>query len=131
MPSRIRIYDNGGKTVDRYTLVVPSVNEPGKLDMYGFNDNPFHPQGFGQSAGSYDKMGSYSHLGKLISYDDLPEQAQRFVRQEITTPLPDGYGLPLPKSWPGKKSAKAKYSVKPKSGKRKASGSGGSIGTVR
>ena len=94
--SRIRIYDNGGKTIDRYTLVVPSVNEPGKLDMYGFNDAPYHPQGFGQYAGSYDKMKSYSHLGKLISYNNLPEQAKKYVKEIITTPLPDGYGQSLP-----------------------------------
>lgn len=105
MPSQIRIYDNGGKTVDRYTLVVPSVNEPGKLDMYGFNDAPYHPQGFGQYAGAYPRTGSYSHLGKLVSLSDLPEQARRFVEETLTTPLPDGYGIPLPKSWPGKKKA--------------------------
>ncbi len=103
MPSQIRIYDNGGKTVDRYTLVVPSINEPGKLDMYGFNSVPYHPQGFGQYAGSYDKMGSYSHLGKLVSFDDLPEQAQKYVSETLTTPLPDGYGVALPQKWPGKK----------------------------
>jgi hypothetical protein len=97
MPSTVRIYDNGGKTIDRYTLVVPSVNEPGKLDMYGFNEAPYYPQGFGQYAGSYHKMGSYSHLGKLVSLQDLPEQAQRFVKETLTTPLPDGYGMEIPK----------------------------------
>lgn len=108
MPSRIRIYDNGGASVDRYTLVVPSVNEPGKLDMYGFNENPYYPTGFGQYAGSYHQMGSYSHLGKLIQFDDLPDQAQRFVREVLTTPLPEGYGIPLPKKWPGKGKTKSK-----------------------
>ena len=83
MGSSIRIYDNGGKTVDRYTLVVPSIDEPGKLDMYGFNESPFHPQGFGQYSGSYMPMGSYSHLGKLVSLEDLPEQAQRFVTNTL------------------------------------------------
>ena len=111
MPSRIRIYDNGGASVDRYTLVVPSIDEPGKLDMYGFSDAPYHPQGFGQYAGAYHRMGSYSHLGKLIQFDDLPDQAQRYVRETLTTPLPEGYGIPLPKKWPGKgKSSKRKKS---------------------
>jgi len=113
MPSRVRIYDNGGKTVDRYTLVVPSVDEPRKLDMYGFNAAPYHPQGFGQYAGSYDQMGSYSHLGKLVPLSALPEQAQRFVRETLTTPLPDGYGMPLPTSWPGKTKPKSPAKRKP------------------
>jgi hypothetical protein len=98
MPSTARIYDNGGKTADRYTLVVPSIDEPGKLDMWGFDENPYHPQGFGQYAGSYHKMGSYSHLGKLVSISDLPDKAQRFVKETLTTPLPDGYGMTLPKT---------------------------------
>lgn len=115
MPSRIRIYDDGGKTVDRYTLVVPSVDEPRMLDMYGFNDAPYHPQGFGQYAGSYGRMGSYAHIGKLISYHDLPEQAQRFVREILTTPLPEGYGIPMPEKWPvAKQRAKRKSDRKVK-----------------
>lgn len=99
MPDKVRIYDDGGKTIDRYTLIVPSANEPGKMDMYGFNADPYHPQGFGQFGGSVWPMGSYSHLGKLVTIDELPEQAQRYVRETLTTPLPDGYGLPLPKTW--------------------------------
>ena len=119
MPSRIRIYDNGGTTVDRYTLVVPSVDEPGKLDMYGFNDAPYYPTGFGQYAGSYHRMGSYSHLGKLIQFDNLPDQAQRFVREVLTTSPPEGYGIPLPKKWPGKsKNKSAKRKSKSPSGLR-------------
>ena len=117
MPSRVRIYDDGGKAVDRYTLVVPSVNEPGKLDMYGFNASPYHPQGFGQFAGTYSRMGSYSHLGKLVSYYDLPEQAQRYVREILTPPLPDGYGREMPKSWPGSAAPKRKARKKVKAPK--------------
>jgi len=114
MPSQVRIYDNGGKTIDRYTLVVPSVNTPGMLDMYGFNDNPYHPQGFGQYAGEYRQMSSYSHLGKLVSLDSLPDDARRFVKDTLTEPLPDGYGISLSKVRGGAK----KPSAKRKSGKR-------------
>jgi len=99
MSLRIRIYDNGGKTADRYTLVVPSVNEPGKLDFYYFNDIPYHPQGIGSFGGSDWPLSSYRVFGKLITIDDLPDMAQRFVRDTITIPLPDGYGMELPKAW--------------------------------
>jgi len=117
MASQVRVYDNGGKTIDRYTLVVPSVNTPGMLDMYGFNDNPYHPQGFGQYAGEYRQMGSYSHLGKLVSLDSLPDEARRFVKDTLTEPLPDGYGISLSKVRGGAK----KPSAKRKSVKRSSS----------
>jgi len=81
--NRTRVYDNGGKTIDRYTLVTPN-GEVGLVDMWGFNNAPYHPQGFGQYCGDYPTMRSYSHLGKLVSIDTLPDQAQRFVR-EITS----------------------------------------------
>ncbi len=79
----IRVYDNGGKTVDRYTLVIQNPDLPGSVDMYGFNEQPFHPQGFGQYAGDYVKMGSYAHLGKPVSIESLPTDAKKFARQTI------------------------------------------------
>lgn len=124
MSSQVRIYDNGGKTIDRYTLVVPSVNEPGKLDMYGFNETPYHPQGFGQYAGSYHRMGSYSHLGRLVSYSDLPEQAQRFVKETLATPLPDGYGMDFDR-------LKALHKPRPKPKARKSKSSPSSVRGIR
>lgn len=39
------IFDNQGKTFDRYTII--SANG----EVYGSSDNPFHPQGFGQYCG--------------------------------------------------------------------------------
>jgi len=119
MANKARIYDDGGKSIDRYTLVVPSVNEPGKLDMYGFDENPYYPQGFGQFAGSCDKMPSYAHLGKLISYNDLPDQAQRYVKEVLTLPLPDGYGMSLSVLSSGRKARRKKPK---KAGTRSATG---------
>jgi len=81
-PSSVRVYDNGGKTADRYTLVIPGERK-GFVDMWGFNAYPFHPQGIGMYAGDYRMMGSYSHLGKLVSVSSLPEQAQKFVHQTV------------------------------------------------
>ena len=94
MRSKIRVYDDGGKSIDRYTLVIPNEDELGKLDMWGFDENPFYPLGFGQYAGSYDKAHSYSHLGKLIPIDSLPSQAQEYVKQ-ILREVNDLQGLPL------------------------------------
>lgn len=103
----IIIFDNGGKTVDRYTGVLTRTG-----DVVGFNENPFHPCGFGQFCGNVtDRMNvTYGHgwrkhfkesqvlkaelkhylneaknnpdwLGKQIEVKHLSEEAQKYVRQ--------------------------------------------------
>ena len=79
--SRIRIYDNGGKTFDRYTFVFPSLDVPRNNDYYGSSEDPFYPQGFGQYAGNYPFERSYKHLGKLIPPESLPDQARKWFEQ--------------------------------------------------
>ena len=100
MKVKYRIYDNGGKTYDRYTLRVltkPQVfsTDPETIKhllwkygkffnvMFGFSEEPFHPQGFGQYCGEYETQRSYKHLGKLVKLESLPDQAQKYVRQII------------------------------------------------
>lgn len=80
----IRIYDNGGKTYDRYTAVF--MNQPvshhtrGETFMaLGFNENPFHPLGYGQHCSALPGR----HLGKRIKLDDLPPKARQFVQQNM------------------------------------------------
>lgn len=41
------IYDNGGKTWDRYTLLVQEVDS-NQVDIYGLSSNAMSPQGFNQ-----------------------------------------------------------------------------------
>jgi hypothetical protein len=95
---RYAIYDDGGKSIDRYTLRILTtpkefttdsettkylLRKYGKYfnEMFGFNANPFHPQGFGQYCGEYKTSRSYKHLGKLITIDQLPDQARKYVNQ--------------------------------------------------
>ena len=76
---KFRIFDNGGKTVDRFTLI----NSWG--EVFGFDENPFRPLGFGQYCGNINQWKSKStkHLGKKISYDELTEEAKTFVQDRI------------------------------------------------
>jgi hypothetical protein len=93
------IYDKP-KTIDRYTLRILLTPEEYSADFetlkymrqkygnhfntyFGFSENPFHPQGFGQFCGEYQTEKSYKHLGKKITICDLPEQAQKYVNQII------------------------------------------------
>lgn len=78
---RIKCYDNGGATVDRYTVVFLDQPEPAKghFACLGMNREPFHPQGFGQHSAAMDG----SHLGKPVALADLPEDCQKLVLQDL------------------------------------------------
>lgn len=75
--NKIRIYDNQGKSLDRFTVIY--TDEPEGLGMYSaraMSEDPF--TGFGQMC--IASIGK--HLGKLISFDDLPEPCKRLVIQD-------------------------------------------------
>ena len=97
----LAIFDNGGETFDRYTVVY--LDEPAGSDPYGnarwlylaMSERPFHPQGFGQH-GEIDLFPSqlkqlrkgkgqrlFSYLGKRINFEDLPEDCKKAVGQDL------------------------------------------------
>ena len=47
---KVKVYDNGGKTVDRYTVEIQHWN--GESDYYGMSDNATAPNGFNQYLGN-------------------------------------------------------------------------------
>lgn len=77
----VRIYDNGGKTFDRYTAVYMNEPErkPNTFSARGMSKNPFHPQGFGCSCTATPGR----HLGKRIKLSELPKDCQCLVLQDI------------------------------------------------
>lgn len=86
----MRIYDNGGKTWDRYT-VIP---DPHKLhDVYmsggvhkmteclGLSDNCDQPTGFSQ----WSECQPGTHLGKLVrNLEWLPENVQKHIKERLS-----------------------------------------------
>jgi hypothetical protein len=94
---QIQIYDNEGKTFDRYTVVY--MDEPedhqGLLACVGMSEHPFHPQGFGMHSSASPGL----HLGKRISFRDLPPDCQRIVLRDLDTGktalYPQDYDLSL------------------------------------
>lgn len=96
----IRCYDNGGNdkiadernngSFDRYTVIyIQCLSKQNGKRMYDcrcMSEHPFHPQGFGQMStcqapefdGDID-----THLGKRISFVDLPEDCQKLVMRDI------------------------------------------------
>lgn len=83
-PRWVRCYDNGGETFDRYTVVFTGhfqKNFPGECYYVGMSEHPSHPQGFGQHGEAKIMIDrpAYSHIGKRITFDDLPEDCRKLV----------------------------------------------------
>ncbi|MBE0471190.1 MAG: hypothetical protein IBX55_16980 [Methyloprofundus sp.] len=76
----IKVYDNNGRSFDRYTII--DLSSPEGNDCYtalAASEDPFHPQGFGQWCSAM--LGS--HLGREISFDQLPAKVQTFVKAQL------------------------------------------------
>jgi len=69
-----KIYDNGGKTVDRYTILTSPT------ECLGLSDYPTHPQyGISQWGDCVDG----DHLGKKIKLDNLPNNVQEHIIKRL------------------------------------------------
>lgn len=82
----LRIYDNGGETFDRYTILPPRYageayreRALGMWTAIASSADPYHPQGFGQHVSAMPGR----HLGHRIHWDDLPADVQRFARESF------------------------------------------------
>jgi len=73
----VEIRDNGGVTFDRYTIIYPDGS------YVAASVNPTHPQGFWQHGEGLEIGGDNHHLGKLITFSELPDVCQRLVIQEL------------------------------------------------
>src|SRR5699024_1055150 len=87
----LRCYDNGGRTLDRYTIIPPRwayqyrERDPRTFLAIGASQSPFNPQGFGQHCAAMPGP----HLGKRIHWQDLPDDVQRFAREAFPEYAPD------------------------------------------
>lgn len=84
-PRYIRCYDDGGKSVDRYTVVFTGRyrQKTGGVFIYlAMNAAPFHPQGFGQHGESefqpIDRP-TAKHLGRKVAFSALPDDCRKLV----------------------------------------------------
>lgn len=89
VPKYVRCYDNGGETLDRYTVVFtkkrvnagcfPFPHHRGQFWYVFMSTNPFH--GIGQHGESEELIDcpKYKHLGKKVAWNSLPEDCKRLV----------------------------------------------------
>ncbi len=68
----LKIWDNRGKTFDRYTIRI-------RNDYYGMSANPLNPDGFNQYSGSYPDVKEGKHLGKVVKLEDLPRDVRAAI----------------------------------------------------
>ena len=86
IPRYVRCYDNGGETADRYTVVFTGHyrhKTNGSQWHLGMSADPFHPQGIGMHGESKTSIDTptYSHLGKKVKFETLPEKVKECVIQ--------------------------------------------------
>ena len=87
--SRAKIYDNGGETLDRFTVIYLKQQESSKGPyMLGvaMDCDPCHPQGFGQHIEiECTKRGRplIGYVGELILFEELPLPCQKLVRADV------------------------------------------------
>ena len=78
----IKCYDNGGESLDRYTIVYlsrPAFGEKA-YEARSMCDTPNHPCG----VSLYAIVDDGDHLGDLIKFEDLPTDCQMIVKNELT-----------------------------------------------
>jgi hypothetical protein len=75
----ITIYDNGGKTFDRYTVLIQ-----GKLiDMaFGMSPNPSDSNGYNQYLCDASEI-NINGVGKEVEYYDLPIDVQNAIADRL------------------------------------------------
>lgn len=85
MRRRVRVFDNGGKTADRYSVCIQRTTGGKKvLDIYGMSENPNDPQGVNQfSHSAANRFKDMAFLGKRINVQDLPAEVIRAIEHRI------------------------------------------------
>jgi len=97
VPKKVRIYDNEGRSADRYTVIYTGSyrGKGGWFMLVGMSAAPYHPQGIclhseyphqcdtldenGHPINWPPKIGGRCRLGKRIAFEDLPEDCRCVV----------------------------------------------------
>ncbi|WP_413460659.1 hypothetical protein [Herbaspirillum huttiense] len=80
--TKVRLYDNGGKTLDRYTsLYLFDPVRPGAYGSRSMNSQPY------QGIGCYGEAMPGRHLGRRVQLNDMPGDCQRLIRSDVSAYL--------------------------------------------
>ena len=86
IPRYVRSYEET-ESFYQYTIVFTGHYRKSYSDDFlylGMSENPFHPQGFAQHGSCRNPIDrpTYSHLGKKIRFESLPENCKKLVISE-------------------------------------------------
>ncbi len=74
---KVMVYDNGGKSMDRYTVFITYAT--GETIAFGMSDNPMSPNGFNQYVGEVPReISPGKHQGKKLSR--IPKEIEKAVK---------------------------------------------------
>ena len=77
---KVMVYDNGGKSMDRYTVFITYAT--GETIAFGMSDNPMSPNGFNQYVGEVPReISPGKHQGKKLSR--IPKEIEKAVKGRI------------------------------------------------
>lgn len=83
----LAVYDNGGRTADRYTVVYAPFKDSQGRDSFPLtflSADPFWPQGVCQhETRAFRPTGGWGSGQKVIAFADLPPDCQRAVQQDL------------------------------------------------
>lgn len=89
----LAIFDNGGATADRYTVIYREIcgcrkgrERSGYMMGRGMSENPFHPLGVGMSfeLKPHEVVGLRARYAKQkAKWSSLPERVKQCVRQDL------------------------------------------------
>lgn len=82
----VGIYDNGGKTIDRYTVVYEPYEMDGRIHFpyVGMSGAPYWPQGYCQHGEVVDQRPRKHWADRVVNLEDLPKDCQRVVLQDVS-----------------------------------------------
>lgn len=84
---KVRVYDNGGKTFDRYTVIIKRYEKGTAVyDVYSMSENPDWIQGFNQySHTEYDVRMLMQMIGKdrKVPFNELPEAVLEAIEYRV------------------------------------------------
>jgi hypothetical protein len=75
MNPQVTVYDNGGTTFDRYTVIIGDA-------VFGMSMHPRDPQGFNQYCCQLPIMSTES-LGLQVPLHELPEEVRKAILERI------------------------------------------------
>ena len=73
---KIKVYDNGGKTFDRYTVILSDGS------IIGMSKNALSPQGFNQYCGDVKdyQLKNNEAIGQKVSIKSLSDEVREAIR---------------------------------------------------